>query len=81
MTQQNASASEELASTSEELTGQAEALRVAMTFFKTETEKASGERKLPVKTKTQLTHSKLSLTPKISSQRMKKETNHDFEKF
>jgi methyl-accepting chemotaxis protein len=37
VTQQNASASEELASTSEELTGQAEALRLAMTFFKTDT--------------------------------------------
>jgi methyl-accepting chemotaxis protein len=81
VTQQNASASEELASTSEELTGQAEALRVAMTFFKTESQETSGERKLSGKIKTQLSHIKPSLSPRISSQTAKKETSHDFEKF
>ena len=48
VTQQNASASEELASTSRRVTGQVEALRLAMTFFKTDQEANSHKSKAVV---------------------------------
>jgi methyl-accepting chemotaxis protein len=82
VTQQNASASEELASTSEELTGQAEALRLAMTFFKTDTNSnETMHQKYTHPIKKQMPHAKESVITKKEKATYSINKAKDFEQF
>lgn len=82
VTQQNASASEELASTSEELTGQAEALRLAMTFFKTDTNSNEAvHQKFTHPVKKQIPHAKETVIEKKEKANYSIHKTKDFEQF